>query len=201
MEKGSPLIDRSLQIAAAKQPAWRSFPEAARVRMHLLMEDVGSAENMAGNTLLQPTSIPYARYTIFVCLANIELAVKKKEFDKALSLADRLLEEVMPLTRVDIPEVLHWKGNALFGLGRFEEALQVLAQACSLARQTDSNLHLWVILADLAKVQLELGHQEQAADSLAEARAIAGKVAYSLQEVGLTQSFLDQPRVMKLMRA
>ena len=107
----------------------------------------------------------------------------------------------MPLTRVDIPEVLHWKGNALFGLGRFDEALQVLAQACSLARQTDSNLHLWVILADLAKVQLELGHQEQAADSLAEARLIAGKVADSLQEVGLTQSFLNQPRVMKLMRA
>ena len=79
----------------------------------------------------------------------------------------------MPLTRVDIPEVLHWKGNALFGLGRFDEALQVLTQACSLARQTDSNLHLWVILTDLAKVQLELGHQEQAEDSLAEGRKIA----------------------------
>ena len=27
-----------------------------------------------GNKQLQPTAIPYARYTIFICFANIELA-------------------------------------------------------------------------------------------------------------------------------
>ncbi|NOT04185.1 MAG: AAA family ATPase [Anaerolineales bacterium] len=200
IEKGYPLIEQASQIADAKQPAWRSFPQAAKARMHLLADDVQSAEQIVGNTLLQPTSIPYARYTIFVCLANIELAMAKNDFDKALSLADELLDEVTPLTRVDVPEVLHWKGNALLGLGRFGEALQALTQACSLAKQTDSNLHLWVILTDLAQVQLELGNQKEAEDSLAEGRKIARQVAESLLEVGLTESFLNQPRVKKLMR-
>jgi len=200
IEKGLPLIEQALQIADAKQPAWRSFPQAASVRMHLLMDDVQSAEQIIGNTWLQPTSIPYARYTIFVCLANIELAMAKKEFEKALSFADELLDEVTPLTRVDIPEVLHWKGNALFGLGRFDEALQALTQACSLAKQSDSNLHLWVILTDLAKVQFELGNQKEAEDSLVAGRKIMEQIAESLYEVGLAESFLNQPRVKKLMQ-
>ena len=168
--------------------------------MHLLMNDVQSAEQVMGNTLLQPTSIPYARYTIFVCLANIELAMAKNEFEKALLMADELLDEVSPLTRVDVPEVLHWKGHALFGLGRFDEALQILTQACSLAKQSGSNIHLWVILTDLAKVQLELGNQKEAEHSLAEGRKIAQQIAESLREVGLNESFLNQPRVKRLMR-
>jgi predicted ATPase/class 3 adenylate cyclase len=200
LEKGLLLIEQALQIAEAKQPAWVSFPQAAKARMHLLMDDVQAAEQAVGGTLLQPTSIPYARYTIFVCLANIELAIAKNEFDQALSLSDELLDEVTPLTRVDVPEVLHWKGNALFGLGRFDEAHQVLAEACSLAKQSDSRLHLWVILADLAKVQFKLGYQKEVENSLAEAHKIAQQVAESLHEVGLTESFLSQLRVKKLMR-
>jgi len=101
---------------------------------------------------------------------------------------------------VDVPEVLHWKGNALFGLGQFDEALQILTQACSLAKQSGSNIHLWVILTDLAKVQLELGNQKEAEHSLAEGRKIAQQIAESLREVGLTESFLKQPRVKELMR-
>ncbi len=200
IEKGLPLIEQALQVADAKQPAWRSFPQAARVRMHLLMNDVQSAEQIIGSTWLQPTSIPYARYTIFVCLANIELAMAKNEFEKAISFTDELLDEVTPLTRVDVPEVLHWKGNALFALGRFDEALQTLTQACSLAKQSDSNLHLWVIQLDLAKVQLELGNQKEAEDNLVAGRKIAQQIAESLHEVGLGESFLNQPRIKKLIR-
>ena len=43
-----------------------------------------------------------------------------------------------PLTRVDVPEVLRWKGIALIGLNQLDEALQVLTEACSLAKETNS---------------------------------------------------------------
>jgi predicted ATPase/class 3 adenylate cyclase len=198
IEKGSPLIEQALNISDLKQPAWRSFPRAASVRMHLLMKDVQSAELILQNTLLQPISIPYARYTIFVCLANIELAMARNEFEMARSLADALLTEVTPLTRVDVPEVLRWQGMALFALGRSDEALQVLTRACSLARESDSNLHLWVLLTDLATVHLKLGEQKQAEVGFAESRKIVKQVAESLQVVGLSESFLNQPRVKKL---
>lgn len=87
-----------------------------------------------------------------------------------------------------------------FRLGRLDESLQVLTQACSLAKQSDANLHLWLILTDSAKVQLELGNQKEAEDSLAEGRKIVQQVAESLHEVGLGEPFLNRPRVKKLMR-
>ena len=199
-EKGYPLIEQALQVVEAKQPAWRSFPQAVKVRMHLLEADLPSAEQTTGSEFIQPTSIPYARYTIFVCLANIEMAVAKEEYGKALSLIEELLEEVVPLTRVDVPEVLLWKGLALIGLDRFDEALQVLTEACSLAKETDSNLHLWLILSSLADVNVKLGNDREAESNRAEARQIVEQIAKSLREVGLRDSFLNQPRVRELMR-
>jgi tetratricopeptide (TPR) repeat protein len=199
-EKSIPLIEQAYQVSDAKQPAWKSFVQATSVRISLLAEDVEAAETTAAGAMLQPISIPYARYTILVTLANIELASARNKPGEALSLANELLAEVMPLTRVDVPEVLRWKGNALLGLGRFDEALQALTEARTLAEKTDSNLHLWVILADLASVQSRLGMQKEAHENLDKAQKIAGQIAESLREVGLNDSFLDQPRVRKLKR-
>ena len=168
--------------------------------MHLLQNDIHSAEQTVGNALLQATSIPYARYTIFVCLANIELAVAKKEYSQALQLIEELLDEVTPLTRVDIPEVLRWKGIALLELNRLDEAHRVLTQACSLAKNSGSNPQLWLILASLADVNMKLGNDKEAESNLEEARTIIEQIAKSLREIGLAESFLNQPRVKTLMR-
>jgi tetratricopeptide (TPR) repeat protein len=201
LEKGLEFVDRAFQVAQAKQPAWKAFPQAAKVRMYLLQGDVPSARQAAGEKLLEPISIPYARYTIFLSLANIELAVAEGDDLLALTLSDDLLKEVSPLTRVDIPDVLRWKGKALSGLGRIDESLQVLSEARSLAEGSGCHLHLWPILAELAEVQVKLGYQEDAENSLREGRKIAAQVAESLREVGLIESFLEQPRVRKLMQA
>ena len=199
-EKGFALIDHALQQAQMHQPAWAAFPQAVKVRMCLLTGDIASAEETAGNEILKPISIPYARFTTFLCLANIELAAAKERYSDALALAEELLDEVTPLTRVDIPEALRWKGRALVGLNRLDEALHTLTQAGSLARETDSNLHLWVILTDLADVQSKLGKNEEVESNREEARKIVEQIAESLREVGLRDLFLSQPRVRELMR-
>jgi len=200
-ERGFELIEHAIQEAQAHQPAWVTFPQAVKVRMHLLQGDVESAEETAGDELLKPISIPYARYTIFPCLANIELAVAKKQYDKALTLIEELLEEVIPLTRVDIPDVLRWKGEALLGLNRLDEAHQTLTEAWSLAKGMGAALHLLSISTCLATVNSKLGKQKEAEDSLVEGRKIVEQMAESLREIGLHDSFLNQPRVQKLMRA
>ncbi|MCI0556698.1 MAG: hypothetical protein L0287_37645, partial [Anaerolineae bacterium] len=125
-EKSLPLIEEAMRVADSKQPAWKSFPLAGKARIYLLHDDLQSAGETIGTKPLQPTTIPYARYTIFVCLANIELAAAKGQYSQALSLSNELLDEVAPLTRVDVPEVLRWKGIALMGLNRNDEALHVL---------------------------------------------------------------------------
>jgi len=198
-KKAYSIIEQALQFAEAKQPAWRTFPQAVKVRMHLLEGDLQSAEQTAGSEPIQPTSIPYARYTIFVCLANIELAVAKKDYANALMLIEELLNEVTPLTRVDVPDVLRWKGIALMGLGRNDEALHVLTSACSLAKESDANFNLWSALSSLADVNSTLGNDKEAATNKAEAQKVIRGIAESLQELGLRDSFLNQRQVQYLM--
>jgi predicted ATPase/class 3 adenylate cyclase len=199
-EKSYRLINEAMQHAEAKLPEWRAFPQAGKVRIQLLHSDLGSAEKTAGNELIQPISIPYARYTIFVILANIELAFARGEYHMALTLCEELLDEVSPLVRIDLPEVLRWKGNALSALGQHEEAHQVLTEACTLAEMSNSNLHLWPILAGLAAVNAKLGKHSEAAADREQARKIIEQIAESLVEVGLRETFLEQPRVRALMR-
>jgi len=109
------------------------------------------------------------------------------------------LAEVTPLTRVDVPDVLRCKGMALLGLNRLDEALQVLTEACSLAKDLGANPQLWSSLAILADVNEKLGNKKQAASNLEEAREIIEQVAESLLEIGLRDSFLNQPRIKELM--
>jgi tetratricopeptide (TPR) repeat protein len=199
LNKGLEAIDRAFQVAETKQPAWKAFPQAAKIRAYLLQGQVRSAEQVSGGQLLEPISIPYARYTIFLSLANVELAFARGAHDLALALVEDLLNEVFPLTRVDIPEVLRWKGKALHGLGRLDESLQVLLQARALAQGSDCNLHLWPTLADLAEVHAQLGDPEAAQADRAEAKRIVEQIADSLREIGLRESFLSQPRVRELM--
>ena len=199
LNKSLEAIDRAFEIAEKKQPAWKAFPQAAKIRAYLLHGEVRSAEQVAGDQLLEPISIPYARYTIFLSLANVELAFARGAHDLALALVEDLLNEVFPLTRVDIPEVLRWKGKALHRLGRLDEALQVLLQAHALAQGSGCDLHLWPILADLAELHAQLGDPEVAQADRAEAKRIVEQIADSLREIGLRESFLSQPRVRKLM--
>ena len=199
-EKAYEVIEHALQIAEAKQPAWRAFPQAGKIRIHLLQGDLQSAMQSAGSGLFETISIPYARYTIFEYLANVELAVSRGDHELGLRLADDLLNEARPLTRVDIPDVLRWKGIALLGLNRLDEALHVLTEACSRARSLGANPQLWLILSSLADVNSRLGNEEEAESNRAEARKIVEQIAESLREVGLRDSFLSQPRVRKVMR-
>ncbi len=199
-EKAYPLIEQALQVAEEKQPAWKAFPQAAKIRIYMLQGDVQAAIQFAGNELYEAISIPYARYTIFLCLANIELAIARGNHELGLLLIEELLNEVTPLTHVGVPEVIRWKGIALTELGRYDEAHQALSEACSMARKLDAQPQLWPILASLEKVNSKLEKYKEAEANRDEARTIIQQIAESLREVGLTESFLNQPRVQALIR-
>ena len=194
------LVAYAIQFAESKQPAWRVFPQAALVRIHLLHGDIESAQREAGQAPLQPISIPYARFTIFIVLANIELAYARGDYATALSMIDELLNEVEPLTRLDVPDVLRMKGLALIALDRYDEALQVLTEACTRARRIGANLQLWLSHAGLADVYEKLGYSQEAELNRNEARKIIKQIAESLREIGLAESFLNEPEIQKLMQ-
>ena len=199
-EKAHEIVVQALEIAEAKQPAWRAFPQAGKIRVHLLQGDLQSAMQSAANDLFETIAIPYARYTIFEHLANVELALATGDHALGLKLAEDLFNEAAPLTRVDIPDVLRCKGIALLELNRLDEALRILTEARSAAEKLDATPQLWLILSSLADVHEKLGNVEEVESNRQEARNIIEQIAESLQEIGLRDSFLEQPRVQALMR-
>ncbi|MCI0552664.1 MAG: AAA family ATPase [Anaerolineae bacterium] len=200
MEKGLELVEQALELAEAKQPNFRALPLAFMVRLYLLKGDFELAQRVAGPKPLEPITIPYSRYTISVYMANIELALARKEYLHALTLAESLLAETAPLTRVDIPDVLRRKADALIGLNRLQEAHQVLTQACSHAEKFGSKHHLWSTLSALVEVESTLGQHDQADAHRKQARVIVEEIAEGLRGLGLRDPFLNQPRIQKLMR-
>ena len=200
-DKANSLVAQAMQFAESNQPAWRTFPQAGMVRIHLLRGDMESAQRVAGDAPLRPTSIPYARFTIFVALANIELAYAKADYTTALTMTDELLDEVTALTRLDVPDVLRWKGLILTKLNHDKEALRVLTEACSLANGIGATLQLWLSYAAVADVNEKLGNGKDAESNRKEARKIIEQIAESLREIGLAKSFLNQPQAKRLMRA
>jgi tetratricopeptide (TPR) repeat protein len=198
-ERSLTLAEQALRYSREKQPAWIAFSQAAKARIHLLQGDAHAAAAAAGGARLEPITIPYARYTIFLCLANLELDVARGEFERALEYGRALLEETVPLTRVDVPELLRWNARALSGLGRFEQARQTLTEARRLAADTGTNLHLWPILADLAQVNVELGEVGQAEADRGAARRVIQDIAESLRALELRGSFLRLERVREVL--
>ena len=201
IEKGLELAEQALEITEAKQPDFKALPLAVKVRLHLLEGDIESAKQAAGPAPLEPITIPYSRYTILVCLANVELALAEKDYESALILAENLLEQVSPLTRVDIPAVMQRKADALIGLGKFDEAHQVLTKASSMAEEMGSKHHLWSVLSSLAGISSKLNKQNEADACRKKARQILEMIADGLQDIGLRESFLSQPRVRALIRS
>jgi tetratricopeptide (TPR) repeat protein len=199
IQKGLDLVDKALEFVEAKQPDWKDLPLSIKVRLHLLNDDLPSAEQAAGDEPLLPVSIPYARYTILICLANVELAMARGEYEKALVLVDKLLLEVTPLTKPEVPEAIRIKGDILLSLGRFEEALQTLYKARIQAEAINSRHELWSILSSLAEVNSKLGKDEEALALRNEGRTLVEELARTLDELGMSGSFLSQPRVKALM--
>ena len=188
------------EFAKAKQPLWIALPFAAKVRLHLLKGEIKEAARVAGPEPLGFISIPYPRYSVLVGMANVELALAQKDYASALSMVDDLLALVAPVTRVDVPEVMSRRADALLGLERVEEAHQVLTQACSLAKGLGSKHSLWSIFIRLADINAILGNDQEAESNRADARRIVEQIAESLREIGLGDSFLNQPQVQKLTR-
>ena len=198
--RGIEMAEETLAFTAENMPNWKSPVRAVLSRLHLLVGDVATAEKIINEEELKPIlAVVYPRYLTMIKSAIIELELAKKNYEQALSLSNELLDEVSKLTWINNPEILYRKADALVGLGRLDEAFQNLTEACSLAEKLDAKHHLWSILSSLADVSSKLGNQQQADHYLKQTREVIEFIAERLKKVELKDSFLNQPRIKKIM--
>ena len=197
--RGIDLAERALEIAIEKMPDWKSLALGVMIRLHILIGNLDAAEKIINSEQLSPIlSVVRSRYLAMITLATIELELARNNFQTALSLSDELLKEIAPLGWINNPEILNRKADALIGLGRLGEALQILTEACSLAEKLDAKHHLWTILSSLSNVSSQLGKHKEAGIYREQAQEIVKFIAERLAKIDLKEAFLSQLRVKKL---
>ncbi len=200
INKGIQMAELALENTLQKMPDWKSPALAVLIRLHLMEGNVEAAEKIASTEQLNPImAVIRSRFLALISLAGIELELAKHNFQFALSQCDNLLEEISKLTWIHHPEILHDKAVALIGLNRLEEAAQVLTEARVMSEKLDTKFHLWVILSSLSDVSEKLGQQEEAKNYRKQAQEIVLSIADRFEDHELKQSFLNQPRIQKLM--
>jgi tetratricopeptide (TPR) repeat protein len=128
--------------------------------------------------------------------AHGELALVKTDFPRALSLMDEL-EGLSGVLHCDgcLPQTLYLKGKALRGLGRRDEALEVLGRARVVAQAMGERRYAWRILAALEEIETERGDVTSAQRWLVQSREIIDHIASHAGPAELRESFLDTPAV------
>jgi DNA-binding CsgD family transcriptional regulator len=163
---------------------------------YLLANDLPQAE-MTLAAVLPSDQVPRNMVERKMALAWAELALAQAAPERALAIAEQLIESAPGSVRGPIPTLLKLKGEALLALGRADEAVPHLEQARRDAETHELRPLLWQILRALGQVHQRLGQKQKAQDAYAAARAVIEKIAAMLDEAELRDRFLrDAPATL-----
>jgi DNA-binding CsgD family transcriptional regulator len=125
-----------------------------------------------------------------------ELALAQGAAERALAIAEQLIESAPGAARGPIPALLKLKAESLTALGRADEAVPILEVARRDAVVRELRPLLWQILRALGQAHQRLGHKQAAQETYAAARAVIGTLAATLDDAELRQGFLRAAHAM-----
>ena len=120
-----------------------------------------------------------------------ELALVRGEADRALAIAEKLIESAPGDLQQPIPHLLVIKGEALIALKRLKEAAEALENAKLGAELRQAPSILWRILRSLGQVYKLLKREDEAQHEWQEAREIINKLADTIDENALREHFVQ----------
>ncbi len=131
-----------------------------------------------------------------IYFAGIELAIKKGNFDHALSLIDTLLNLIHQSGwRSHIPHAYYLQGRVLFGLNHNQKARAILQEARSMAESFGSRWMLWQILTALYTHESDPDRREELRK---EAYEHIQFISDHIEQTELQSSFLALDEVQSL---
>lgn len=128
-----------------------------------------------------------------------ELALAEQNPARAHNIASEVRTQMEALgIKLMYDEVLLQEARALFALGNTEAVVAVLDRALAVSEELGSNMTRWQILALRAEAAERVGHREQASRHRERARAVVERIAATLPDDGLRDSWLTQPALAAL---
>ena len=196
-------VDRGLDLArqALEEGDNREFSLAALAQLHLRKGDPAEADAMiveACKGFENGESDPKAGYAIFQVIEG-EIALANKHYDRVLALTERTLATLGDMgQRVFLPDILCCRGEALFALGRDEEARATMGEALAKAEAQGSRRALWPILEALARLAASRGDTCEADAHRLRARQVVEYIADRAGSPEARASFMGTARVKAL---
>ena len=180
----------------------REFSLAALAQLHLRNGDTAEAEatiQEACKGFENGESDPKAGYAIFQVIEG-EVALANRRYDSALALTERTISILRNMgQRVFLPDILCCRAEALFALGRAEEAAATMDEALAVAESQGSRRALWPVLE--AQARLATGRDDAVVAEAFHRRAV-DVVEYIADRAGSPEaraSFMATARVRALM--
>ncbi|MGD9091281.1 MAG: adenylate/guanylate cyclase domain-containing protein [Anaerolineales bacterium] len=203
LEKAFDLTQAAISASESSRVMIRMYALMVLAQLHLNRGHLVEANNTLTSALegrertyLDENDVALA----FSIEANIHLA--NGAFERALTLTDDLLapDRILNLRHM-APYLRYYHSLALNNLGRTQEALQAMKQACDLAQEIGSRKALWQILPELSSMEAALGNHVEAKSLLQQAREIIEFVADHTGSNELRKSFLALPQISGIMES
>jgi class 3 adenylate cyclase/tetratricopeptide (TPR) repeat protein len=200
-ERGLESARRAASVAQSSFPLWAPMAQAmiARllIRQNRLSEAAAALE--AGRVALKPEALVlYGREMIG--LVKGELALARGETSEALTIAESMLQLIARThCFVFAPEAALLKARAFAGQGDHDSALDALAEALAVARQSEMRWVLWQMLATASECAARVGDAVAAQAFRVEAAEAIRCIADHLAPPDLRESFLNRPAVQAVL--
>ena len=184
-------LDAGLAVAQSLGSSfWSGYLTAFLGQAYILRKEFTRAKATLESILQQeqqPSSVT-ERQVIFVWG---ELALAQGEADRALTIAEKLIESAPGDMQQPIPHLLALKGEALTALKRLKEAKETLEDAKLGAKLRQAPSILWRIHRSLGQVYRLLKREDEAQNEWKEAREIINKLASTIDETALREHFVQ----------
>lgn len=180
---------------------WNSNSFAILALVYLMRGNLAESREMiraSYRTLEKVAPSPFLSGVTYI--ADVALAVAEQDLGRGFNMSDKLIDTLGGRgVRFFRFYALYLKARALDGLGRTDEAEQILRMARAEAEPIEARRNLWRILALLGEIETRRGNYQQATDLNHQAREIIEFIAAHTPDE-YRESFLNLPDVRALFK-
>ncbi|GIV96295.1 MAG: hypothetical protein KatS3mg057_0952 [Herpetosiphonaceae bacterium] len=200
IRRGIGLAQQALARAEEQLQPLRYSPLAILARLSIQAGLLEEAEATISKCRALEWQNGFLLMPVWVMLAEGELALARQQYQRAINIADELLNLLNKRTCLPLmPDALMLKAQALFADGQVEQAAEPAGEARRLAERLRSRRSLWPALALLADIEERRGNHDQAAALRRQARTIVESIAETIAAPELRAGFLNTPAVRALL--
>ena len=198
-DRGLETANLALSIGAEKFPALLPIANTFLAKVHILRGDLPGAMDAIGKIDTELNPISYV-IDLYILGTRASIALKAGDFDQALQMVEEGLD-ILEKTGAQLllSEHLLFRGQALAGLGREDEAYGSFEEGRAKAEALGLNWISWQVLAQMAAIETARGNEVKAASLRQQARSIIHAIADNIAQEDLRTSFLALPEVGKIL--